>query len=197
MHATHNTFLFLNYRALSVSLETWELVKINLPNIDSAGASPFNVSEENATMVCSTSHLSELDVAVKKSTVTFLLSTTVCTFAIIGAGVTSAIVYCLCCKDKKFSKWIGGKQKKSMKIGKRTKKGTKCTGYCEHCKGRCCQLPIINQKSLVRRGNDGSIDMGTKYASKLTNAGTWRSSVTTIKKPSDYNLGGSGTTYLQ
>ena len=115
-------------------------------------------------------------------------------------GNTVFIYYCNCIvfKNRKAFQFLLGKKVNGNVPVKNSSK-IKSIEYCEHCKGPCCRLPIIRQKTLVRRiPGVGSVGVKANTRSNNTrswktsfrsnNTGSWKTSVDANNKNHDYNL---------
>ena len=181
-------FLLFHYRGSAVILSTRETKQFYYLD-DASIIQNNNVSQFNNTDICVIESHSDTEVVVDKGIFTFLLSTTVITFASILIFLSLAFYYCygnygnVCKKRKTFQFFHGQKGNNNVSVKKRSTI-TKSIGYCEHCKGPCCRLPIIRQKTLVRRvpGIGSAI---VKPSSRSSNTGSWKNS---FDKQHDYNL---------
>ena len=125
----------------------------------------------------------DLEVIINEGIFTFLLATTVVTFAIFLVLLLFAIYYfCFVFRKKKISfDWLR-KRNTSRKISKTSNiiKANESMGYCEHCKGKCCRNTMQRQQTLLRRAptlrasNNIIQHPTTGGTSSLSRIGSWR-----------------------
>ena len=129
------------------------------------------------------------DLIINEGIFTFLLATTVVTFAIILVLLIFAIYYfCFVFRKKKISlDWLR-KRKTSRKISKTSNiiKNSEDVGYCAHCKGKCCRNVVQRQQTLLRRAPT----LRSGGTNSLSRIGSWRNVFYTPNSPnkiSTYN----------
>ena len=160
--------------------------------------------EEDADPVivtCPTSP-SDLEMILSKGLFTFLLSTTVVTFALLLVLILFGLYYFyfIIIRKKKLScDWLF-ERRQNRKISTLSTssiiKSNKTMGYCEHCKGPCCQThqtikrqPTLRRGPTLRSGGTASSTKNPDYfnLSSLSRIGSWKNSFYTPSRISNYN----------
>ena len=164
---------------------------------------PDEPEEEAAPVVvtCPTSP-SDLEMILNKELFTFLLSTTVITFALVFVLLLFVLYYVhrVLIRKKKIScSWLPRKRPSrkisSMSTTSSIIKSHKSVGYCEHCKGPCCTNPVKRQSTLKRGptlrtgGTMNSIKNPDNFSlSSLSRIGSWKTPFYSPNRISNYNL---------
>ena len=192
--------IFDDKRGTAIDLKTREFQQYTY--IDQ----PDEPEEEVAPVVvtCPASP-SDSEMILAKALFTFLLSTTVVTFALLFVLFLFGIyyLYLVIIRKKKIScNWLQ-KKRTNRKISTMSALSTTSTiiksnknmGFCEHCKGPCCTNPMKRQSTL-RRGQATMRSGGTISSAKnsdyfnlssLSRIGSWKNSFYTPNKISSYN----------
>ena len=163
---------------------------------------PDEPEEETSPVVvtCPTSP-AEWEMILGKGLFTFLLSTTVVTFALVLVLLVlgTYYLYFIVIRKKKIScNWLW-KKRTNRKISTMSTtssiiKSSKSIGFCEHCKGPCCTNPAKRQSTLrrvpaVRSGGTLSSTKNSDYfnLSSLSRIGSWKNTFYTPNRISNYN----------
>ena len=145
---------------------------------------------------CISQRLSDTGMILSKPLFTFLLTTTVIAFAgsILLICFATYYIYGTVFKKRISFGWCF-KKEDSRKVSTTTKsdKCTKALGYCEHCKGACCQIQKSRQNTLLRQTSTlRSVGRPTiiknQHSSTLSRIGSWGNSIYTSNKNENYNL---------
>ena len=189
--------------ALDVTTRQLFNIKHSVGNISAPKA------EDNSAEICTVVPNSEMEVVLSKGIFLFLLSTTVVTFVVIATSVISLFVYYWFCTRRKCScsdakmmcnccpTFLLRQNKQTINHSvKHKKKGSKDNGYCDHCVGPCCRLPIVRQGSIARHA-PASRRGGTMNSIRSNSSGFWKNTFDATNKSYDYSFNDDRPIYLQ